>query len=271
METIFHALVGCKAAKKIWKSTRFAEVLKGSSDQDILSFLLVLNAKKSKADLEHMVGILWMIWNARNSWLFKGKKDTPEILVSKAEAVMEAYQRTQKPAAAHIGNQQRLIRKAWNPPQRGCFKVNVDAATNSEKQLSGLGAVIRDENGNVIAAAIKVSRFYGEAAYAEAEAIDWGLQIADQASLSSLVVESDAQEVVQLVNNNQGCRSEIYWIISEVQSLLKNFDSISVQYTHRSCNVLAHSLPKLALERLKTIVWIGSFPPHLLYLFFSVK
>lgn len=185
--------------------------------------------------------------------------------------MMEAYQRTQKTAAAHIGNQQRLIRKAWNPPQRGFFKVNVDAATNSEKQLSGLGAVIRDENGNVIAAAIKVSRFYGEAAYAEAEAIDWGLQIADQASLSSLVVESDAQEVVQLVNNNQGCRSEIYWIISEVQSLLKNFDSISVQYTHRSCNVLAHSLPKLALERLKTIVWIGSFPPHLLYLFFSVK
>ena len=124
---------------------------------------------------------------------------------------------------------QSLIRKAWNPPQRGYFKVNVDAATNSEKQISGLGAVIRDENGNVIAAAIKVSRFYGEAAYAEAEAIDWGLQIANRASLSSLVVESDAQEVVQLVNNNQGCRSEIYWIISEVQSLLKNFDSISVE------------------------------------------
>ena len=164
--------------------------------------------------------------------------------------MIEAYQRTQKPAAAHIGNQRSLIRKAWNPPQRGYVKVNVDAATNSEKQLSGLGAVIRDENGNVIAAAIKVSRFYGEAAYAEAEAeaIDWGLQIADRASLSSLVVESDAQEVVQLVNNNQGCKSEIYWIISEVQSMLENFNSISVQYTHRSCNVLAHSLAKLALE-----------------------
>ena len=121
----------------------------------------------------------------------------------------------------------------------------------------------------MIAAAIKVSRYFGEAAYAEAEAIDWGLQIADCASLNSLVVESDAQEVVKLVNNNQGCRSEIYWIISEVQSMLEKFDSISVHYTHRSCNALAHSLAKLALKRLETIVWMGSFPPQ--YLFSYVK
>ena len=152
--------------------------------------------------MKFLVAILWMTWNARNSWLFKGKKDNPQILVSMAEAVMEAYQRTQIPAAAHIGNQRSLIHKAWNPPQRGYFKVNVDAATNSEKQISGLGAVIRDENGNVIAVAIKVSKYFGEAAYAEVEAIDWGLQIADRASLNLLVVESDAQEVVKLVNNN---------------------------------------------------------------------
>ena len=56
--------------------------------------------------------------------------------------------------------------------------------------------------------------------------------------------------------------------ISEVQSLLENFDSISVQYTHRLCNVLAHSLAKLALERLETIVWMGSFPPPFAVLIF---
>lgn len=88
------------------------------------------------------------------------------------------------------------------PPQRGYFKVNVDAVTNSEKQISRLGVVIRDENGNVIVAAIKFSKYYGEATFAEAEAIDWGLQIAERACLNLLVVESDAQEVVKLVNNN---------------------------------------------------------------------
>ena len=85
------------------------------------------------------------------------------------------------------------------------------------------------------------------------------------------VVESDAQEVVKLVNTSQGCRSKIFWIISEVQSVLKFFDSVCVQYTHRSCNALAHSLSKLALERLKTVLGMDLFPPHLLYLFSSLK
>lgn len=59
-------------------------------------------------------------------------------------------------------------KQGLEPPKRGYFKVNVDVATNSEKQISGLGAVIRDENGNVIAVAIKVSKYYGEATFAEA-------------------------------------------------------------------------------------------------------
>ena len=123
----------------------------------------------------------------------------------------------------------------------------------------------------MIAAAIKVSKFYGDVYFTEVEAIEWGLQIVERACLESLIVESDAQEVVKLVNNSQDCRSEIFWIISEVQSVLKNFGSVCVQYAHRSGNAITHSLAKLALEKLKTIVWIGSYPPHLQYLFSSLN
>ena len=57
----------------------------------------------------------------------------------------------------------------------GWFKVNVDAAIRKEKNLLGLGAVIRDATGNIIAAAVKTSRFHGNVSYAEAEAVRWGL------------------------------------------------------------------------------------------------
>ena len=193
------------------------------------------------------------------------------MTVSKVEAVLEAYQRTQLPVATHIGNQRSLMLKAWNPPQRGYFKVNVDAATNSEKQTAGLRAVIRDEARNVIAAAVKVSKFYRDVFSAEAEAIEWGLQLAGNACIESLIVESYAQEAVKLVNNSRGYRSEIFWTISEVQRVLKSFSSVYVQYAHRSCNVIAHSLAKLALEKLKSIVWMGLCPPHLLYLSSSLS
>ncbi|KAL9447853.1 hypothetical protein AB3S75_015347 [Citrus x aurantiifolia] len=118
---------------------------------------------------------LWKRKNARNNWSFKGVKANPQVTVSKVEAVLEAYRRTQLPAATHIGNQRSPMLRVWNPPQRGYFKVNVDAATNSKKQIAGLGAIILDEAGNVIAATVKVSKFYSDVYFAEAEAIEWGL------------------------------------------------------------------------------------------------
>ncbi|XP_024038343.1 uncharacterized protein LOC112097373 [Citrus clementina] len=172
LETIFHALVGCKVVQKIWKITRFEDDLKDSVEQDMLSLLIELKLRRSKDDIELLVTILWMIWNARNNWIFKGVNDIPHVTVSKAEAVLEAFRRTQLPAATHIDIQSSSKLKAWKPPQRGYFKVNVDAATNLEKQIAGLGAVIRDEAGNVIAAAVKVSKFYGDVFIAEAEAIE---------------------------------------------------------------------------------------------------
>lgn len=70
------------------------------------------------------------------------------------------------------------------PPQN-CFKVNVDATISNGKQLSGLGVVIRDSVGKAIAAAVKTTKFYGDVAYAEAEAVIWGLQVAKNAGLVS--------------------------------------------------------------------------------------
>lgn len=46
----------------------------------------------------------------------------------------------------------------------------------SDKQISGLGSVIRDETENVIAAAINPSKFDGDVSFVEAEALEWGVQ-----------------------------------------------------------------------------------------------
>lgn len=102
----------------------------------------------------------------------------PQVLVAKAEVVINAYKRTQAPIFAPRGNQQRLVQRTWSPPKRGYFKLNLDAATNSEKQISGLRALIRDVARNVSTAVIKLSKFNGDVDFVEAEAMEWGIQIA---------------------------------------------------------------------------------------------
>ena len=187
------------------------------------------------------------------------EKRKPQVLIAKAEAVTKAYTRVKQPSDARKENQQLMLTQTWSPPQNGYAKVNADAATNLKSNLVGLGAIIRDENGKVITAAIKVSKFFGDVSFAEAEAIKWGMQIARDAHVRALIVESDPQGVVSLVNNMHGSRTEIYWVYSEIQSLMKQFEQVNIKYTHRFCNAIAHSLTKLALEKCKTVVWMGSY------------
>lgn len=72
------------------------------------------------------------------------------------------------------------------------------------------------------------------------------------------------------MNNRQGSRAKIFWVISKIQNLVKGFDNVNSQYAHRSCNAIAHSLAGLAIERCKTVVSMGSFPSELMSLLYEL-
>lgn len=91
-------------------------------------------------------------------------------------------------------------------------------------------------------------------AYVEAEAMEFGLEVAGNAKLPSLIVETDSQEVAGFVNNKQSSIKEIFWVVAAIQSLMKKFNQIKVQHIPRSCNVFAHSLAKLALEKCEKVI-----------------
>lgn len=129
VENVFHALVTCKRAWKVWKLTQFAEELKRIHDQDIISLLQGRMSARSKTDAEMLVVVCWGIWNARNQLLFTNKKEDPQVVLAKVEAIVSAYKRTQLPASTHMVNQDRALQQKWNPPPSGYLKLNVDAAT----------------------------------------------------------------------------------------------------------------------------------------------
>lgn len=69
-----------------------------------------------------------------------------------------------------------------------------------------------------IRAAIKVSKFQGDTYYAEAEAVELGIQIGEEAGLQSIILEIDSQVAAELINNRNDNMTEILWIISEIQT-----------------------------------------------------
>ena len=138
LENIFHALVTCKAAKNVWKTTPFVAEIGEVARQDMLRLLHNIYKLRSKADVELLVAIFWVIWSARNKFIFKGKRENPQVLVAKVEAVIEAYEKTQVSMRAFAGDQQSITQRTWSPPKSGYCKVNVDATTNLEKKILGL-------------------------------------------------------------------------------------------------------------------------------------
>ena len=131
---------------------------------------------------------------------------------------------------------------------------------NSKDQKTGLGAIIRDAEGKILAVGIKQAQFRERVSLAEAEAILWGLQVAKQVSSSSLIAESDCKEVVELLNNTKGSRTEIHWILSDVHRESKDFQQVQFSFSPRTCNTYAHALAKFALRNSSTDVWVDTFP-----------
>lgn len=125
------------------------------ANQDILSILQILVARKSKAEMESFVGLCWAIWHSRNLFVFEGKREDSQVSVAKAEAIVDSDRKIKPPPLPSSSKQKSSENQAWKPPPVGWFKVNVDAATKVENQVASLGAVIRDSEGNFLAAAQK--------------------------------------------------------------------------------------------------------------------
>lgn len=57
---------------------------------------------------------------------------------------------------------------------------------------------MRDENENnyftltIAIEIIKISKFHGDVSYVEAEAMEWGMQVAREARVKAIIVESDS-------------------------------------------------------------------------------
>lgn len=88
-------IVDYKPAHKIWKTTQLAVAIRSIANQDILSMLNELMRRLGKANIELVIALLWAIWRVWNQVLFKGKKEDPCILVAKAEAVVDFFQKEQ--------------------------------------------------------------------------------------------------------------------------------------------------------------------------------
>jgi len=81
------------------------------------------------------------------------------------------------------GSNHEVILK-WEPPREGQLKVNVDASTGRDG-MKGVGAVVRDKNGEVKVMAYRSFKANWEVDTVEAYAVLYGIQLCWQEGFNS--------------------------------------------------------------------------------------
>ena len=105
----------------------------------------------------------------------------------------------------------------WVAPPAGYFKVNVDGASPLDGLgVSGVGAIVRDDRGNVVAALSKALPSHYPAEWIEIFAMEQGVLLAQELAIPNVIFESDAASVVQAVMHDPG-GGETCHLIQEIQ------------------------------------------------------
>lgn len=112
----------------------------------------------------------------------------------------------------------------------------------------GLGAVIRNHDSQVMAAATWCFSCLSDPEIVEAFAIRLGLKFSLDLLFLNLEVETDALNVILGLQNRLSSHSCLGSILSHCHFLESSFQSISYAHVNRKGNQVAHVLAKYALD-----------------------
>ena len=187
VESTKHALLYCGKICDVWWNWQSCPTNLLAETYDIVDVALQILESGASHDLETMFVTAWLIWYNRNQVVHESQGLPSTQIWNFAQWIQSDY----KEAVIINLLRQQPPEVGWATPPPGVYKINVDGATFEDGRPSGVGAVIRDCRGIVVAASAKLlSATYG-AEVSEALAAEEGMLLACQMMLTQVILEFD--------------------------------------------------------------------------------
>ena len=138
--------------------------------------------------------------------------------------------------------QEVLVLVCWSCPPEGVFKVNFDATLFENNGSAGIGMVIRDSEGEIIAVLSQRTPIPFPVKMAEAMAACRALIFAQELSLSMVMMEGDCLRVVSALNSSVNCNTLYRNVVEETHCQACQFHFCRFIHVRRGGNKLAHAL-----------------------------
>ena len=151
----------------------------------------------------------------------------------------------------------------WKPPLTNYYKANFDGAIFKESNLGGIGVVIRDNAGLVIATLSQKVHDIHTAKMMEALAARRAIIFAKEVGVVDVEFEGDAEIVIRDLYRNDPIQTPYGLVIEDAKALLQEFQGFSMSHTRRSGNSVAHALARRASDCNSSLIWLEEVPPDI--------
>ena len=254
---------------------------------------------RCKVENEYTVHAMWSckmlddIWSANNSWNFRNQQyfssfselmvwildhqrnpalfafTVWSILASEKSVTDSGSPLTSEPHFTMGSRQLGRIQGAefttqWKPPVQEMMKINFDGAIFAEEKSSGMGVIIRDRKGLVIASMATWIPQQLWPVEIEALAASKALEFARELGIADAVLEGDSQVVIMALNSKNTVLAPFGSLVQDSLTLSTSFSKLSYSHTKRDGNPVAHNLAKLAVNLTNCVIWMEDVPSDVL-------
>ncbi|XP_075658885.1 uncharacterized protein LOC142628727 [Castanea sativa] len=148
------------------------------------------------------------------------------------------------------------------PPPSSVYKLNFDAAVFSDLDRTGVGAIIRDEHGQVMAAMTASGPPVRSSMEAELLACRRSLEFVVDAGFNKLIIEGDNVNVMQAISSTKIDCSLLGYVVNDIRHLVYCLEWVSISTTRRDGNKVAHVLAQHARNSIDNDVYWMEDSPH---------
>ena len=201
---------------------------------------------------------VWGIWHQRNQVCLRIPCCNTNQVAPQAKEKLAKYKAAIPSGPPRMPRQ----KEAWKPPPNpSLFKINFDGAVFTKERKSGIGVVIHDHQGQVIASlSQQISQAYlplKVEVLAAARALEFGWEV----GIGEAVLEGDS-ELTILALKEDGCSmAAMDHLIQDALTWSDRYIKLLYSYHRREGNKLAHRLTRHSINVLDYKVWMESDPP----------
>ena len=259
-ENTIHAIWECAVVQDIWAGSCQKLQKRCSGVADVMQLMEDLSDRLMREELELFWVQAWLAWNQQNCVVFGGNLMDPRNLNNRAMEYLTEYRQAQVQLTVTRTDQQ--CNETWKPPPSSAYKLNFDAAIFVDLDRTGVGAIIQNEQGQVMAAMTASGPKANSSEEAELLACRRSMEFAVDAGFTKLIIEGDNVNVMQAISSSQINCSLLGYVVDDIRHLVHCLEWARISFTRRGGNKVAYALAQHARNSLDNdVYWMEDSPP----------